>query len=174
MAKTHADIDASLASRQDEPEVEEEPDPEREAEERRARRRRLGLDAREPRPEPLPFGVNDHGAELLVRDWMRHLGASDAQLTQAGKDGGIDVISRRYAAQVKNYRGKVVAPEVRELYGVAVRLDLAAIFFTSGKYTADAIAFADAVEMALFVYDAEAGSLHAANGPAIDRIDAGL
>lgn len=147
---------------------------EHEARERSERARALGLTSRGPRPEPLPYGVSDAGAEVLVRDWMRFLGAIDAETTRASKDGGIDVVSAQYVAQVKNYRGSVGAPEVRELYGAAQHDGREPLYFTSGTFTAEAIRFADAVKMGLLRYDAVEASLQAANERGSEILRVGL
>lgn len=147
---------------------------EHEAEKRAERARALGLSSRWPRPEPLPFGVSDAGAEVLVRDWMRHLGAADAETTRTSKDGGIDVVSRRYVAQVKNYRGSVGAPEIRELYGVAQQDGRQPLFFTSGAFTAEAVRFADDVQMALLSYNAVDAALFAGNQRGAQILRVGL
>ncbi|MBA8848741.1 restriction endonuclease [Microcella alkalica] len=112
-----------------------------------------------PAPKPLPFGVSPRGAELLVVDWMRHLGVLDAEVTPERSDGGIDVTSASTVAQVKHYKGKVGVVEVRELFGVATSRGKRGYFFTSAGYTPEAISFAVATEMLLFVYSAELGTL---------------
>lgn len=116
-----------------------------------------------PRPQPQPYGVSHRGAELLVCDWMRHLGFITAVPTREGTDGGIDVNSDTHVAQVKNYQAKVGVVEVRELFGVAAAAKKQALFFTSRGYTAEAKLFADAVGMPLFVYKAEEGLLFGVN-----------
>lgn len=112
-----------------------------------------------PAPSPQPYGVSDFGAEVLVRDWMVYLGLVSAEVTQAGSDGGIDVVSNSHVAQVKNYRDTVGVQPVRELFGVASAEGKSALFFTSGTFTTEAISFADRVEMPLFKYVASTGEL---------------
>lgn len=116
-----------------------------------------------PPPGRQPFGVSHGGAELLVAEWMKHLGEGDATVTQASGDGGIDVRGPRYVAQVKHYAGNVGVEPIRELAGVATVERREALFFTSAGYAPGAIAFADRAKVALFVFDAEAGSLSGAN-----------
>ncbi|MGV8911222.1 MAG: restriction endonuclease [Rhodoglobus sp.] len=118
-------------------------------------------------PQPLPYGVSPRGAELLVVEWMRHLGILDAEVTQERADGGIDATSETTIAQVKNYKGKVGVVEVRELFGVAAARGKQAIFFTSAGYTVEATTFATATEIPLFVYSAELGTLRGITAPAI-------
>lgn len=118
-----------------------------------------------PAPQALPYGVSPRGAELLVAEWMRHLGILDAEATPEGADGGIDVTSRSAIAQVKHYKGRVGVVEVRELLGVAASLRKQALFFTSTGYTSEAAAFATATGVSLFVYSAELGTLSGVNPP---------
>lgn len=120
-----------------------------------------------PVPQALPYGVSPRGAELLVADWMRHLGILDAAVTRERGDGGIDVTSQTSVAQVKHYKGRVSVIEVRELFGVAASLRKQPLFFTSAGYTAEAIAFASATGMSLFVYSAELGTLKGMTPPAV-------
>lgn len=115
------------------------------------------------RPSPMPYGVSPRGAEQLCCDWMRHLGSVDAEVTSYGGDGGVDVVSREYVAQVKHYTGAVGAPEVQQLVGVAYTSKKLPLFFTSGRYTPAAIVASESVSLPLFVYSAENGTLDAAN-----------
>lgn len=88
-------------------------------------------------------------AELAAVDHMRVLGFTDARVTGAGADGGIDVIARDAVAQVKHYSQPIGVGPVRELRGVAdahQRL----LFYASGGYTAAARQFADDRGIALF------------------------
>ena len=118
-----------------------------------------------PAPRPQPFGVSHQGAEALCAEWMQHLGEERAKVTRVSGDGGIDVESPAYIGQVKNYGSNtaVGAPEVRELAGVASVDGRTPLFFTSGRYTAEAEAFAEGAGIALFIYSAERGTLVGAN-----------
>ncbi|NTW42576.1 MAG: restriction endonuclease [Cellulomonadaceae bacterium] len=100
---------------------------------------------------------------------MQHLGESDAEVTRFTGDGGIDVGSAHYVAQVKNYAGTVGVAAIRELFGVASAEGRSPAFFTSGTYSADAMSFASRIEMPLFVYDAINGTLAGAT-PAAQRL----
>lgn len=125
-------------------------------------------------PSPMEYGVSHQGAERLVAAWMCYLGARDAAVTQFSGDGGIDVVSTRYLAQVKNYAGAVPISSIRELHGVAVADGRLGLFFTSGHYPASAIQFAERVGMALFIYGAEEGVLRGANPLAQEYMSTGL
>lgn len=130
--------------------------------------------ARAPKPEPLPLGVSHAGAEKLAEMWMKHLGVTDAEVTRFSQDGGIDVVSKDFVAQVKNYVGSVGAPEIQQLAGVMHTENRRGLFFTSGTYTVQAQTFADRAKIALFIYSAEQGELWGANEYATDAVAKGL
>ncbi len=132
---------------------------EREAEARSARDRNRPA----PKPNGQRYGVSPKGAELLAADWMRHLGVPDARTTRFSRDGGIDVESDSFVAQVKNYVGSVTVREVRELKGVASVMRKDALLFTSGSFTRDAVTFAENSAVALLKYDVLSGGLLGAN-----------
>lgn len=127
-----------------------------------------------PAPMPQPYGVSHEGAEYLVAEWVRYLGEADSEITRFVSDGGVDVQSQHYIAQVKNYSGTVGVAEVRELGGVASIDGRKPLFFTSGSYAAGAIEFAERSGMALFVYDAQLGTLAGANEAAEHALAKGL
>ena len=129
-----------------------------------------------PAPAPQPYGISPLGAERWVCDWMIHMGASDAEVTRAVSDGGIDVVSRRWVAQVKLYSSAVGIGDIRQLVGAAAVLSGSprTLFFSSGGYPAQAPAFADSVGMALFAFNPETGSVTAHNMHAEHVLVAGL
>lgn len=134
------------------------------------------LPAAWPRPSPQPYGVSHRGAEQLVADWMRHLGAADAEVTRFTGDGGVDVVSAHWIAQVKNLGERTTVPvaQIRELAGVAADDGRRPLFFTSGTYSPGGVAFADRAGMGLFEYHAEGGALRAANAHARAALAQGL
>ncbi len=109
-------------------------------------------------------------AEFHVAELMRLMGAPDAQVTRASGDGGIDVVSRYYVAQVKHVAGAVAIKDVRELNGV--RGGRRPLFFTSGTYSRLSVEFANSVGMALFYY--RNGFPYPANPIATAMIESGL
>lgn len=115
------------------------------------------------KPAPQPYGVSHEGAEALVRDWMLYLGISSAEITRFSNDGGIDVSSVTYVAQVKNYKDFVGVQAIREILGVAVAEGKKPLFFTSGSFTTEALSFADKAGVPLFIYDAAEGTLERVN-----------
>lgn len=127
-----------------------------------------------PMPTPQPFGVSHQGAEELCAQWMRFFGEKDARTTRFVADGGIDIESLHYVAQVKNYTGTVGVAAIRELVGVAAADGRKAMFFTSGTYAAGAIEFAEKSEMPLFRYNAEKGTLDGENHRAKRLLDVGF
>lgn len=127
-----------------------------------------------PKPEPQPFGVSHRGAESLVCAWMRHLGVLDAEVTQFVGDGGIDVSSSDFIAQVKNYAGSIPVAAVREVFGVAVADSKHPLLFTSGTMTVEGNAFASRVGMAVFRYNAEEGTLEGLNAKGAKAVEFSL
>ena len=111
--------------------------------------------------QPTPVErLNARGAEYLACEWMRWLGIGDALVTPAQRDGGVDVRSREFLAQVKHLVNEPTGvAAIRQLHGVAAAEGRRALFFTSSSYTRDAIAFARSAHMALFVVRAAEGRL---------------
>ena len=118
---------------------------------------------RAPAPAAYPLGVSPRGAELLCCEWMKHLGITDARVTQFVADGGIDITSAKYEAQVKHYTGPVGAPDIQRFIGATFPHTKGLLFFTSGRYTAQAQDAAATADVALFRYNAESGDLIASN-----------
>ena len=69
---------------------------------------------------------------------MRHLGAIDADVTPARRDGGIDVRSVYYVAQAKHQpRDFVTVDIIRSLLGAASLEGRTTLFLASGTYSRD-------------------------------------
>lgn len=145
-------------------------------EQQRAIAERARWAAARPAPPPPPqlYGVSDQGAELLVRDWMRHLGVLDATVTPLRGDGGTDVESNDFIAQVKNYTGLVPVSEVRDLGGVAAATGKQALLFTSGTLSGSGLDFADKVRIAVIQYSAVDGTLVGLNDLGTRCTEAGI
>ena len=126
------------------------------------------------KPEKQQFGVSDEGAESLVAQWMRWLGVYDAEATKFVGDGGIDVESSKYIAQVKNFTGLVGIAAIRELAGVAAVDGRIGLFFTSGSYPREADMWAESAGIYLFQYDAKEAKLRACNSLAKEALGKGL
>lgn len=91
-------------------------------------------------------------AERYARDYLVHLGYTDARVTGAGPDGGVDVQSSRAVAQVKMEAVKSGAPYVQALFGIAALRGVTGIFFSLAGYTTKAVEFADQAGLLLFQF----------------------
>lgn len=111
-----------------------------------------------PKPSAMA-SCTDRQAEFLVRDWMQFLGESGCQVSQATRDGGADVVSNCFVAEVKHHAAPVSPALVRQIYGVATAEGKTALFFSLSGYSSASIEFGRQVKMALFVYDFAQGTL---------------
>ncbi|MEV7132180.1 restriction endonuclease [Arthrobacter sp. NPDC093128] len=111
-----------------------------------------------PRPSAMA-SCNDRQAEFLARDWMLFLGESGCRVSPATRDGGADVVSKRFVAEVKHHAAPVSPALVRQIFGVATAEGKTALFFSLSGYSAAAVEFGKQVKMALFVYDFARGTL---------------
>lgn len=105
-------------------------------------------------PEPTPIRT-PHDAEQSAARWMRWMGFSDAAVTPIGTDEGIDVHSSLALAQVKTETVPVGRPALQRLFGVAHAEGKDGLFFSLSGYTAQALEWADRVELPLFTFDYE-------------------
>ncbi|MGY1782228.1 restriction endonuclease [Geodermatophilus sp. SYSU D01036] len=87
-------------------------------------------------------------AERLAAAALRQFGFADAAVTTAGADGGLDVVARFAVAQVKYTTKPVGRPVLQQLQGAAG--GRAAVCFAYAGYSAQASAFADEHQIALF------------------------
>lgn len=121
------------------------------------------------RPTPPPVfkrnfqASNAKRAEEICAEWLKKRGEHNVTTTKDGADGGVDIRSNKYVAQVKNYKGSVGVQPIREIYGIAAAEGKTALFFTSGTYTKAALDFADSVKMPLVTYDAALSRFTGAN-----------
>lgn len=126
--------------------------------------------ARRPRygeaPVPTAARVEPSAYEDFCAVWMRHKGASGVRVTQRSHDGGIDITSNYFVAQCKRYAGTVAEREIRDLFGAATVKQKQALFFTTGRYTAPGISFAEEAGVALFVLNTDSGEAVAASSAA--------
>jgi len=116
--------------------------------------------------------VDAQEAEELAADWMRILGEEGVRVTRQTKDGGVDVVSTRCVAQVKNYVGSVGVAEIRQLFGASTLDGRKPLFFTSGTYTKSAIEFAQQAKVYLYKYSAQDATLDGINSFAIESLSA--
>jgi Restriction endonuclease len=126
----------------------------------------------EPGPRSRLLGIE---AEYYVAEWMRYLGAIEAVVTPARRDGGVDVRSQYYVAQVKHRPGDFVSVEsLRALIGVASLERRTPLFFASGNYSRYCLPLAAEAGAALFFFKPRDGRLVAANPLAQRLLDGGL
>lgn len=105
---------------------------------------------------------------------MRMLGFSDASVTGAGVDKGIDVSATDAAAQVKFTASSIGAPAIQALRGAAYAVETV-LFYSHAGYTKAALTAANATGVLLFTYTTgaaitpqnRAAALACANSPAI-------
>ncbi|WP_072688262.1 restriction endonuclease [Rhodococcus marinonascens] len=90
-------------------------------------------------------------AEVNAAQQMQRLGYGDAAALLGGAGGGIDVHSSRAYAQVKWRGGSAGRSHLQSLYGARGTSHARKLLYFSGSgYTDEAVAYADAVGMALF------------------------
>jgi hypothetical protein len=107
------------------------------------------------KPARQRYGVSHRGAEELTAEWLTYLGEQDVSITQYSNDGGVDVLTKTYCCQVKNYDKKPVGVvEVRALLGTAVSKKLMPLLFTASKLTNEALAFSEQNRIAVVEFNA--------------------
>ena len=93
-------------------------------------------------------------AEQNAADRMRELGFSDARITPAGADNGIDVVASSALAQVKWRGAQVPRADIQRLFGArGHRRDVSLLFFAASGFSKAAVECADELEVMLFSYD---------------------
>lgn len=128
----------------------------------------------EPHPPPRRQVARWEDAEVLAGEWMRYWGFADARVTDPGPDDGLDVVASGAVAQVKWRAAAVGAPDLQRLVGARGReVHKRALFFTGANYSARARAYADEMDIALFVYqlDGAVAPVNAAGRAVIDDAD---
>ncbi|MDM7892979.1 restriction endonuclease [Curtobacterium caseinilyticum] len=120
----------------------------------------------------LTFLLDWQAAELAAVEHMKALGFVDAQKTQSGADGGIDVESSEAAAQVKFYASSIGRPDIQRLRGAAHEYRIS-VFYSTGGYTREAVQYADQAAVALFAMDPY-GQVEAASEFAVVLADSTL
>ncbi|MGM9489781.1 restriction endonuclease [Ideonella sp. YS5] len=115
---------------------------------RRRERRQLVATVADARSADVLDGMSWRQFEKLVGEGFRLQGYRVAETGGGGADGGVDLVlakgSEKFLVQCKQWRSFKVGVEiVRELYGVmAARGAAGGFVVTSGRFTADAAAFA--------------------------------
>ncbi|WP_258059102.1 restriction endonuclease [Arthrobacter sp. B1805] len=126
-----------------------------------------------PRP-PLLEKCTPREAEFLCATWMRFLGSTNCEVTQAARDGGADIISSEHVSEVKHHATPIGVQYVRQIFGVATSARKKAAFFSLNGYTASAQQFADANAIALFKYNPAEGTLLGGSKAGRAAIERGL
>jgi len=114
----------------------------------RAERKRLVDDVTHSRSADALHAMSWQQFERLVGEAFRLQGYRVAETGGGGADGGVDLVlirgAEKFLVQCKQWRAfKVGVDVVRELYGVmAARGATGGFVITSGRFTADAVAFA--------------------------------
>lgn len=98
------------------------------------------------------FLLDWQAAETAAVTHMKTLGFIDAQATGPGPDCGIDALSSDAAAQVKFYANPIGRPDIQRLRGAAHEYRLA-LFYSTGGFTKEAVAYAIEAGVALFLMD---------------------
>lgn len=97
-------------------------------------------------------------AERSAAQWMQLNGYSDARLTPAGADGGVDVVSARAVAQVKHQQTPVGSAVIQQLRGATSTRAYQgrdALFFSSYGFTAPARTAARDMGVQLYQHDGD-------------------
>ncbi|TQS88629.1 restriction endonuclease [Arthrobacter sp. TS-15] len=113
-------------------------------------------------------------AEYVAAQWMRYLGATSCRVTQASRDGGMDIVSDTHVAEVKHHQSPVGVSFVRQIYGTATSTSKMAVFFSLSEYTKEAKEFANANNIALFRYDPLKATLAPKSQSALEASQHGL
>lgn len=120
---------------------------------RRKERKTLVIDVAQSKASDVLDGMSWREFEMLVGEGFRLQGYQVAETGGGGADGGVDLVLTRpgknggekFLVQCKQWRAfKVGVDVVRELYGVlAARGATGGFVVTSGRFTEDAISFAN-------------------------------
>ena len=89
-------------------------------------------------------------AEVAVAVWLRRRGCRRAEVTPRGADGGIDVMTRELAVQVKHVNRRVGRPTLQQIVGAAITVDRAPAVFSTSGFSGPALEYADEHDVAIF------------------------
>jgi len=138
-----------------------------------SRRRAKVLEDALKRPQPI-IQCTHQQAEFLAAQWMRYLGEKDAKVSQATRDGGIDVESSNFVVEVKHHSVPIGPVPIRAVAGVAgAKKKIGAVFSRTG-YSKEAIRFAQEANVLLFRYDPEAGTLKGLTDISVRAVQHGI
>lgn len=123
---------------------------------------------------PRPGFVDSRDAEYLAAEVMTKLGCREVQVTQATRDGGIDVLAIGWVTEVKHHAEPVAAAPLHRIYGVAQSRESRAMFFSLTGYRQEALTFGENTGMLLFSYIPSEGSIAAHSSAAEAALRDGL
>lgn len=121
------------------------------------------------KPGPPLMTITPREAEEHCRQVMLFYGAEGAETTQYSQDGGVDVVSKHFVAQVKHQEAPVGVKVVRETFGVASQEGKLGIVFGKTGFTNDAISFATQNGILLISYGREISSWTVTTNSALTR-----
>lgn len=136
------------------------------------REKKLSIGLFGPKPESRQI-KNSYDFEHYCRDWLVYLGVRNALVSSATQDGGVDIISDNYVAQVKLYNGPIPVSQIRDLLGTSIDFRRNPIFFASMSYSKGSIEFADRNNIPLVIVDAYNGKISGANASGSRLIQSG-
>lgn len=113
-------------------------------------------------------------AEYLAKAWMEYLGATGCRVSQATRDGGVDVDSDHFVGEVKHHAEPVSPGVVRQIVGVASIEGKIPLVFSLSGYSEAALEVGRRGRAALFKYNFEQGTLSSASPQAERAIKLGL
>ena len=124
---------------------------------------------------PAPMAACSHRqAEYLAKAWMQYLGATGCEVSQATRDGGVDVDSDHFVGEVKHHADPVSPGIVRQIVGVASIEGKIPVVFSLSGYSIAALEIGQRGGAALFTYNFEQGTLRAASPQGEKALKLGL
>ncbi|MGM9474720.1 hypothetical protein ACS5PJ_22345 [Pseudarthrobacter sp. YS3] len=125
------------------------------------------------RPEPMA-SCSPRQAEYLAKAWMEYLGATGCKVSQATRDGGVDVESDNFVGEVKHHADPVSPGIVRQIVGVgSIEGKIPLVFSLSGYWEA-ALEVGRGGGAALFKYNFQQGTLYGASPTGEKALKLGL
>lgn len=109
--------------------------------------------------------VDWRDAEHRTATWLRSIGCRDVTLTADGADGGIDILTDRWAVQVKHRSARVGRPAVQQIVGAALAVERSPVVVSTSGFTGPALEFAADHDVALVELELD-GRARPVNEPA--------
>ena len=115
-------------------------------------------------PSPRPWGVSDGEAVELCREWMVHLGATDARATGVAANRVCDLYSSGFLGWVENRRSNLDVDLVERAAATSAGDGRFPLLFVPGGVFPEARDRADVLGVALLRFRAQDGALDGVNG----------